>query len=67
MVRLVELRLKPGKRAGPPLATPGAGPVVLVERPIPATSGWGFRGTYTTQGSPGIPLYLRQQGMVVFG
>ena len=50
MVRLVEVVLKPGKRACPPLATPAAGPAAWDARPTPATPGWGCRGNYTTAG-----------------
>ncbi|WP_396123461.1 hypothetical protein [Cyanobium sp. BA20m-p-22] len=50
MVRLVEVVLKPGKRACPPLATPAAGPAAWDARPTPATQGWGCRGNYTTAG-----------------
>jgi hypothetical protein len=54
MVRLVEVVLKPGKRACPPLATPAAGPAAWDARPTPATPGWGCRGNYTTAGDASI-------------
>ena len=55
MVRLVEVVLKPGKRACPPLATPAAGQAAWDARPTPATPGWGCRGNYTTAGDASFP------------
>ena len=61
MVRLVEVVLKPGKRACPPLATPAAGQAAWDARPTPATPGWGCRGNYTTAGDASTFRHLLEQ------